>query len=109
MVKIETEEQFREAIASDEPTVVKFYTTWCPDCKRLNTYIDDLVANHTEYHWFDLNGEDLPDVSDEYEVMGVPSLLVFKNGEKIAHLHSKYTKTRPEIEEFLQTLESKTR
>ena len=108
MIQIQTEQQFREAISSNQPTVVKFYTSWCPDCKRVNTFIDDVMANHTEYQWFDLNGEDLPDVSEECQVMGVPSLLIFKNGKKIAHLHSRFAKTRPEIEEFLETRESKT-
>ena len=107
MIQIENEAQFREIISSDKPTVVKFYTTWCPDCKRLNTYIDDIVANHSEYDWYDVNGEDVPAVTEEYQVMGVPSLLVFQNGQKIAHLHSKYAKTRPEVEEFLETRQSR--
>lgn len=104
MVPIQTKEQFQDAIGQDQIAVVKFYTTWCPDCKALNTFIDDIIAKHQDKLWYEINGEDFPELADKYEVMGVPSLLAYRNGEKIAHLHSKYTKTPAQIEEFLSKL-----
>jgi thioredoxin 1 len=104
VVSIQSHAEFQEATTQDSLAVVKFYTTWCPDCRKLNTFIDDIIAKHSDLRWYEINGEDFPDLSEKYEVMGVPSLLVFKNGEKVAHLHSKYTKTPEQIEEFLQQL-----
>lgn len=34
MERIQTEEQYRELIQGDKLTVIKFDTTWCPDCKK---------------------------------------------------------------------------
>lgn len=104
MQTITSEEQFSKAISEDNYTVMKFITSWCPDCKNLNRFIDDIIANHQDKNWFEINAEDFPDLSEKYEVRGVPSLLIYKNGEKIAHLHSKFAKTKPQIMEFLGTL-----
>jgi thioredoxin 1 len=106
MKTIESEQEFYDVIAGDQVTVVKFFTTWCPDCKRLNGFIDDIIAEHSDKEWYEVNGEVIPDVSEKYEVRGVPSLLVYKNGEKIGHLHSKYTKSPEPIREFLDTVGS---
>lgn len=38
----------------------------------------------------------------KYEVKGIPSLFVFKDGEKIAHHHSKFAKTPTQIREYLE-------
>ncbi|PWI58557.1 thioredoxin family protein [Sulfoacidibacillus thermotolerans] len=101
---ITSEEQFADAIAKDEYTVMKFITTWCPDCKNLNRFIDEIIALHTEKNWFEINAEEFPELSERYEVRGVPSLLVYKKGEKIAHLHSKFAKTKKQILDFLATI-----
>ncbi|MCL6454346.1 MAG: thioredoxin family protein [Alicyclobacillus sp.] len=106
--QITSEAQFQEAIARDTPTVVEFYTTWCPDCRRVSGFLDEIVARHTDKQFYGMNSEEFPEISDRYEVKGAPSFLIFRNGEKVAHLHSRWAKTEREIEEFLQTMESKT-
>ncbi len=101
---ITSEKLFEDAIAKDHYTVMKFITTWCPDCKNLNRFIDEIIASHPDKDWYEINAEEFPNLSEHYEVRGVPSLLIYKNGEKVAHLHSKFAKTKPQIMEFLGTL-----
>ena len=101
MTPIQTEVQFNNAIQDGNLTVVKFYTNWCPDCRRLNTFIGDIMSEHQDKAWFEMNGEDFPELAEEHAVRGVPSLLVYRNGKKIGHLHSKYAKTPEEVREFL--------
>lgn len=108
MKQMTSEAEFREQIAKDTPTVVEFYTTWCPDCRRVSGFIDEVIQKHGDKAFFQVNSEELPDVSDEFEVKGAPSFLIFQNGQKVAHLHSRWAKTQPEIETFLETRESKT-
>lgn len=50
METIRSIEQFEEQIAKDQPTVMKFYTTWCPDCKNLDRFIGDVVDEQVDYH-----------------------------------------------------------
>ena len=101
MKKITTEAQFNELIQSDEEIIVKFYADCCPDCTRMNMFIGDILEAYQENDWYELNKDDLPELADKYQVMGIPSLLIFKNGEKTGHLHSANAKTPEEVNEFL--------
>ncbi|ALA71150.1 thioredoxin [Geobacillus stearothermophilus 10] len=104
MKNIETTEQFQTAISSGKPAIVKFYATWCPDCVRLNMFIDDIVRDYGQYDWFEIDRDQFPELGEKYQVLGIPSLLVFRNGKKIAHLHSADAKTPEEVRAFLQSL-----
>ncbi|MGE7603478.1 thioredoxin family protein [Peribacillus sp. NPDC097675] len=104
MKTISTEQEYREQIKQDELTVGIFTTTWCPDCKRLDMFIDDITAEHQDKKWFTIDKDEFPEIAEEQTVMGIPSLLVFKNGEKIAHLHSANAKTPDQVNEFLNNL-----
>ncbi|KAF1677611.1 thioredoxin family protein [Bacillus sp. SKDU12] len=101
MKKITTNEQFNELIQSDKEIVVKFYADWCPDCTRMNMFIGDILEEYNQNDWYELNKDELPDLAEKYQVMGIPSLLIFKNGEKTAHLHSANAKTPEEVTDFL--------
>lgn len=105
MDKVNSEEQYRDQIAKDQITIMKFYTTWCPDCKNLDRFIGDIKEEHTEKAWLEIDAEEFQPIAEENDVRGIPSLLVFKNGEKIGHLHSKFAKTPTQIKEFLDTIE----
>lgn len=82
MKKITTNEQFNELIQSDKEIIVKFYADWCPDCTRMNMFIGDILEEYNQNDWYELNKDRLPDLAEKYQVMGIPSLLIFKNGEK---------------------------
>lgn len=99
--KISTTEQFNELIQSDKEIIVKFFADWCPDCTRMNMFIGDILEEYNQNDWYELNRDELPEIADKYQVMGIPSLLIFKNGEKKAHLHSANAKTPEEVTEFL--------
>lgn len=104
MKQIKTEQEYREQISQDKLTVGVFTTTWCPDCKRLEMFIDEVIAENQDKEWFLIDRDEFPDISEEQNVMGIPSLLVFKNSEKLAHLHSANAKTADAVKEFLNTL-----
>ncbi|UQT51873.1 thioredoxin family protein [Bacillus velezensis] len=101
MKKISTTEQFNELIQTDKEIIVKFFADWCPDCTRMNMFIGDILEEYNQNDWYELNRDELPELADKYQVMGIPSLLIFKNGEKKAHLHSANAKTPEEVTEFL--------
>jgi thioredoxin-like negative regulator of GroEL len=101
MKQIHTTEQFQEIIASNKEVIIKFFADWCPDCTRLNMFIGDIIETYKDYEWYELNKDELPELADTYQVMGIPSLLIFKNGEKTAHLHSANAKTPDEVTGFL--------
>ncbi|WP_279620666.1 thioredoxin family protein [Priestia megaterium] len=104
MKQFTEEKQFREQIKNETLSVGIFTTTWCPDCKRLDMFIDEIVDENIDKAWFKIDKDEFEELSAENNVMGIPSLLVYKNGEKIAHLHSANAKTPEAVREFLATL-----
>ena len=104
MKQIMTEQEYQEQINQEQLTVGIFTTTWCPDCKRLGMFIDEITEENQDKQWFTIDHDDFPKVSEEQNVMGIPSLLVFKNGEKLAHLHSANAKTADQVREFINKL-----
>lgn len=101
MEQIKTEEKFKIVIQSDQPVIIKFFADWCPDCKRMDMFIGDVIEEFEGYNWYEVNSDEVKGLAETYEVMGIPSILVFKNGEKIAHQHSANTKSPESVSEFL--------
>ncbi|CAI8903167.1 Thioredoxin-like protein YdbP [Bacillus sp. IT-79MI2] len=102
MKEIKSEKEFKDIIASEEPVVVKFFTTWCPDCVRMDNFIGDVMEEFQKFEWYSINKDEFPSIAEEYQVMGIPSLLVYQNGEKLGHLHSANAKTEEQVTEFLE-------
>ncbi|MFI2858238.1 thioredoxin family protein [Paenibacillus sp. JSM ZJ436] len=107
MDRIQSKQQYEDLINREGLTVIKYDATWCPDCKTLDKFMPDIVSKHPDKEFYALDVEQLEDVASHNEVRGIPSLLVYQNGVKLAHLHSKYAKKPNQISEYLETLESK--
>lgn len=101
MEYIGTMEKFNEVIQSEAPVIIKFFADWCPDCKVMDMFIGEVLEEFQQYNWYEVNTDELNGIAEEYEVMGIPSILIFQNGEKLAHQHSAYTKTPESVKEFL--------
>ncbi|RTQ93128.1 thioredoxin family protein [Lysinibacillus telephonicus] len=101
MKEITTEQQFNEIIGTEKSVIVKFFAGWCPDCTRMNMFIDPIIEEYNQYDWYEINRDEFPELAEKYQVMGIPSLLIFKNGEKLAHLHSANAKSPEQVIEFL--------
>ena len=63
---------------------------------------DPIVDKYNDYKWYSVNRDELEDVASDNEVMGIPSLLIFENGQKQAHLHSANAKSPEQVESFLK-------
>ncbi|MCA1064018.1 thioredoxin family protein [Rossellomorea sp. AcN35-11] len=107
MNTITTEKQFREVTRQSSPVVVKFYTNWCPDCRRMDAFMPSVLEELNHVPFYELNKDSLPDIGEQEGVMGIPSLLVYQHGEKLAHLHSAHAKTPEEVIAFLSAYYSK--
>ncbi|EIT85964.1 Thioredoxin-1 Trx-1 [Fictibacillus macauensis ZFHKF-1] len=104
MKTVQTVEEFNQIISEDKETIMIFTAGWCPDCRRLEMFIGDIMAEHTDKAWYEVDRDQFPELAEKYDVMGIPSLLLFKKGEKLAHLHSAHAKTPEQVREYLETL-----
>jgi thioredoxin 1 len=73
----------QEVLKSTEPVLVDFTATWCGPCKML-TPIVEKIADETagKYKVGKLDIDDAPGITQRYGIRGVPTVMVFKNGEK---------------------------
>ena len=101
MQEITTTEQFEEITGKDQAVIVKFFAGWCPDCTRMDMFIEPIIEEYNGYTWYSINRDNFPELAEKYQVMGIPSLLIFKNGEKLAHLHSANAKSPAQVTAFL--------
>ena len=67
----------------------------------MDLWIDPIIEKYNAYQWYSVNRDELEDVAANHDVMGIPSLLIFKNSEKLAHLHSANAKSPEQVETFL--------
>ncbi len=94
---------FETVIKSNGKTVVKFYVDWCPDCKRAEKFDPELEKEFERvYNFYCINCVEEEEIKNEFSVRGYPSYLIFKSGEKLAHLHSKWAKSKEQVSDFLK-------
>ncbi|MFC6117186.1 thioredoxin family protein [Macrococcoides bohemicum] len=102
MKKIAHVEAFREAIT--QPTIAMFTATWCPDCHFIDPLMPEIEAENPEYQFISIDRDEFIDLAVEYEVMGIPSFIAFKDSEVIGRFVSKDRKTKDQVNEFIQSL-----
>ncbi len=73
---------FDEVIkSSDQPVVVDFWAEWCGPCKMIAPILEEIADEEQSITVAKLNVDDSPDVAMRYQVMSIPTLIVFKDGE----------------------------
>lgn len=75
-----TDENFKDLIKGK--VIVDFFATWCGPCKMLSPVIEE-VSKNTDIIFIKIDVDECPNVSKEYGIMSVPTLLKIENGEVI--------------------------
>lgn len=76
-----TEAEFDESVKSGK-VVVDFWATWCGPCKMQGALLEQKLApEHPEIEILKVNVDEQPALAARFEVMSIPTLLLYKDGE----------------------------
>ena len=82
--KITTENFEKEVLGSNKPVLVDFYATWCGPCKMLSPVVDQLAEELGDRVAVGkVNIDEEMALTEKFNIMSVPTLMVFKNGKAV--------------------------
>ena len=70
-----------EVMESDKPVLVDFWATWCGPCRMLGPVIAQIADEREDIKVCKINVDDAPQLAQQFNVMSIPTVIVFKNGE----------------------------
>ncbi|MGJ9382342.1 thioredoxin family protein [Salipaludibacillus sp. CF4.18] len=106
MKEIQSQEEYNSAI-NGSGTVLMFSAGWCPDCVVIEPVLPELEEKHSDLAFYKVNRDNFMELCQQLDIFGIPSFLLFKNGEEVQRFVSKDRKSKEEIDVFLQEAKQK--
>ena len=85
--------------------VVLFFTAgWCPDCRFIKPAMPEIEADFSDYTFYSVDRDENVDLAASLNIFGIPSFIVYDQGQEIGRFVNKDRKTKQQVEDFLRNL-----
>ena len=73
----------QEVLAAKVPVLIDFWATWCGPCRMLSPIVDEVAEERGDIKVGKVNVDEQPELAGQFDVMSIPTLLVFENGKLV--------------------------
>ncbi|MDO5555323.1 MAG: thioredoxin [Clostridia bacterium] len=80
VLKITSNNFEQEVLKCDKPVLIDFYADWCGPCKMMSPIIDEIAEEKTGIIVGKVNIDEAQDLAVKYNVMSIPTIIIFKDG-----------------------------
>ena len=82
-----TSENFKKEVLEEKKTVIlDFYADWCGPCRMQSPILDELANEKKDIKVVKLNVDEEPELAEQYNIMSIPTIIIFKQGKPAKQL-----------------------
>jgi len=83
-----------EVIESDQPVLVDFWAPWCGPCRVVGPVLEEIAGERDDLKIVKLNTDENPQTAGAFQVLSIPTLILFKNGQPVKKVVGAYPKRK---------------
>ena len=87
-----------EVLESETPVLVDFWAPWCGPCRVVGPVLEEIAAERDDLRIVKLNTDENPETAAAFQVLSIPTMILFKAGEPAKKIIGAYPKRKLEAE-----------
>jgi thioredoxin 1 len=88
-----------EVVESSTPTLVDFWAPWCGPCRMVGPVLEQIDAEREDVRVVKVNTDENPQIASQYQILSIPTMILFKNGQAVHQIVG--AQPKPRIEQQL--------